>query len=354
LHSFSRFDMVNHLPLFSLLVLIICVSSCENEECIIEQAEIIGSNTPEGKAMGSLDLQNVDGNIYQFEWSTGFNGRKIEELAAGQYCVTISEQEGSCQLELCETVESFTPEGSLSVDDGILKILFIGNSHTFFFDLPKIVERMLQIDDPNLTTEVESEIVGGYTWKDHVDSGSAENLIYRTNWDYVVLQENAGVAGFTQAEARDEIYPFALELSELIIENNKATKIILYMTHAYKNGSERCDTNPNVCDYVSMQKEIRRNYIFVSSLFPSEIAPAGMMWNIISDKLGINFHNDDGIHPNEKGSQISAATIASTINNKRLQTNQIDQTLFPNSDIDTLIEIINASLFDKSPDWREY
>lgn len=328
--------------------------SCGDTDCNIEGAEIIVSDTADGKANGLMTLNNVDGNIYSFEWSTGFSGRRIEELAAGEYCVTVSEREGSCQIELCETVNSFTPEGSLSVDDGILKILFIGNSHTFYYDLPVSVERMLLVDDPNLETEIAVETVGGYSWKDHVESGRAENFIYRTNWDYVVLQENAGFAGFTKEEAEVEIYPYARTLSDLTRDNNEGTQIILYMTHAYKNGSERCERNQNVCNYQDMQKEIRRNYIFVSGLFASQIAPAGMMWNIITDKEGINLHNEDNIHPNEKGSQISAATITTVINSKRLQTNLIDRTLFPNSDIDNIVDILNASLFDKQPDWRDY
>jgi len=328
--------------------------SCGQTECILETAEITVVDTADGKAKGMMTLNNVDGNLYSFEWSTGFSGRSIEELAAGEYCVTVSEREGSCQIELCETVNSFIPEGSLSVDDGVLKLLFIGNSHTFYYDLPTTVERMLIADDPNLVTEIALETVGGYSWKDHIESGRAENFIYRTNWDYIVLQENAGFAGFTESQAETEIYPYARRLSDLIIDNNRSTKIILYMTHAYKNGSTQCDTNPNVCNYRDMQKEIRRNYIFVSGLFASQIAPAGMMWNIISDKEGINLHNADNIHPNEKGSQISAATITTTINGKRLQTDLIDQTLFPNSDIENIIDILNASLFDKQPDWRDY
>ena len=342
--------------LIFLTTLIICgqFASCQKEDCFDEDVDIEVSDTPEGKEKGILTLNNVDANVFQIEWNIGSSRRQIDGLAPGEYCVTITEREGGCESVYCETVKSFVPEGSLNVDDGELKVLFIGNSHTYFYDLPLTVERLLKHDDPTISTRIESETVGGYSFKDHVTSGRAERFIYETNWDYVVLQENAGFAGFTKSEAEKEIYPYAINLADMIKDNNRQTEIILYMTHAYRNGSERCPQNPNVCNYDKMQTEIRRNYVFIADLFNSKIAPAGIMWKLISNKEKINLHNQDNIHPNEKGSQVSAATLFSTIRRKRLQAGSLSEDIFSASEASSIIDLINASLFDNQPDWRDY
>jgi len=343
-------------PVFYIIALIFCsqFTACQKQNCLEDTVTFNVIDTPEGKEKGEITIEDVDANVFQFEWDTGSTRRQIVGLSAGEYCVTITEREGTCESIFCETVKAFVPEGSLNVNDGEFKILFIGNSHTFYNDLPKTVENLLAKDDPNVSIRVESETVGGFTLQDHVMSGRAENFIYKTNWDYVVLQENAGLAAFTQEEAEIEIYPFARQLAEMIQDNNRQTEIILYMTHAYKNGSERCVQNPNVCTYKKMQNEIRRNYIFISELFNSKIAPAGMMWRLLLDKEMIPLHNQDNIHPSEIGSQVSAATLYSTIRRKRLEAEDLSGDFFSKSEAESIVRIINASLFDKDPDWREY
>lgn len=329
-------------------------TACQKKNCLEDSVEFKVTDTPERKEKGDITILDVDANVFRFEWNTGSTRRQIEGLSAGEYCVTITERDGSCEGTFCETVESYFPEGSLNVDDGELKILFIGNSHTYYFDLPITVEKLLAKDDPNATIRVESETVGGFSFQDHVTSGRAESFIYKTNWDYIVLQENAGVAGFTKEEAETEIYPFAQQLAEMIKDNNLQTEIILYMTHAYKNGSERCTQNPNVCSYNKMQNEIRRNYVFISGLFNSKIAPAGMMWKIILDKEMVQLHNLDNIHPSELGSQVSAATLYSTIRRKRLAADDLSPDYFSKTEAEAIVKIMNSSLFDKEPDWRIY
>jgi len=320
----------------------------------LPEAALVASHTIEGKETGSLVINGVNANVYSFDWSNGQTGRQIVNLSAGDYCITISERDGTCELTLCETIESTTPDYASSIHDGELKILFIGNSHTIYFDLPAIVEQMIANQDPDQLTFIDAETAGGYAFRDHLESGRAETFINKTNWDYVVLQENADVASFTREEAEKHIYPYARSLANLIADNNPATQIILYLTHAYKSGSSRCDVNPSVCDCKGMQNEIRRNYEFVSGLFKSNIAPAGIMWKMIQQEHDINLHDNDEVHPNIMGSVISAATICATIQNKRLTTAMIPADIFTENEASEIVDIINGSLFDYNPNWRTF
>lgn len=255
----------------------------------------------------------------------------------------------------CDKPEEPIEEVDLnSLDDGILKILFIGNSHTYYNSLPTTVSNLLKTKITDEEILVMSSTGGGLGLEDHANLESTNTSIASENWDYVVLQENGAFATYPLAEAQERIYPFARDLQKKIKDNHEDTKIVLYLTHGYKNGGSWCDDNPLVCTYELMQIEIRRNYLKLEELIEAEIAPAGMMWWFIKNDIEIDLWDVDEFHPNPLGSYISAITIAAHFTQEFVTDEDLAASEFSPEDAVKVKQIINSALFSNFPDWRTF
>lgn len=332
-------------------------SACSPEqECVEIDVEIVVTDTRSGRDEGSARVQANFGGIYNYKWDRGLTISKIEGLPPGRYCVTVTSSETpECETILCEEVEAYDAIGNQDVDDGQTKILFIGNSHTFYNDLPATVENIVSKSKLPQPIVIKQSVKGGWRFENHAEDIETTETIRSSNWDYVVLQENAGYASVNQDQAENVIYPFAEKLYDQIIDNNPKTQIILYMTHAYEEGIENCVTNPDRCTYELMQNEIRRNYLHINGLIESKIAPAGILWKMIRAKeLDIDLFHDDTTHPSPEGSQVSAAVVATIISGEPLKASYLDSRVFMLSESTLVKELINNALFEGKPDWKTF
>jgi len=75
---------------------------------------VIGVNTTSAQQNGSASVDVQDGEApFDFEWSNGDNGQNIEDLAAGDYTVTVTDADG-CITECSTTIaESSVPSCSI-------------------------------------------------------------------------------------------------------------------------------------------------------------------------------------------------------------------------------------------------
>jgi len=323
---------------------LISICACTPEqECVEIDVEIVVTDTRAGRNEGSARVQANFGGTYNYEWDTGLTLSRIDGLKEGEYCVTVTAAiTPECETVLCGEVKLNDPIGNQSVDDGMTKILFIGNSHTYYHDLPETVGTILNKSNLPKPIILKNSTRGGWRFQNHAEDIETTATIRSSNWDYVVLQENAGVASISQEEAETLMYPFAETLHDQIIDNNPETQVILYMTHAYEEGLDNCATDPNNCTYEMTQNEIRRNYLYLSELIDSKVAPAGIMWKmILAKELGIDLFDTDKIHPSPEGSQVSAAVVATTISRELLEANYLDRRIFSLAESETIIRIIN-------------
>ncbi len=336
---------------------LLILNSCESvPECNTPNVELEVTDTRSGRSEGVIEMTSDLGINYNYAWDGGGVDVSIDGLAPGRYCVTITQVDSpDCQTTICQEVQSKEDVGGKDLDDGTTKILFIGNSHTFYNNLPTTVSRIL--DDSKLPKPiiVKNITPGGWRFEQHAEDQRTIEMIKSDNWDFVVLQENASYASYVKRRAEELVYPFAENLFDQVIDNNPDTEIILYMTHAYEDGLDDCESNPTGCSYELMQNEIRRNYLHMGKLIESQIAPAGILWKIILSKNeSLNLFADDKIHPSREGSQVSAATVATIISKERLTAEELDSLLFDQSESILITDIINQALFDGDPDWKSF
>ena len=99
-----------------------------------------------------------------------------------------------------------TPEESL-------RVLFIGNSHTYVNDLPALVAQMAQATGSTL--EYQTIARPNFGLMDHWAVGEAQEAIRRGGWDYVVLQQGPS----SQPDSRVNLVEWGTRFANLIHEN---------------------------------------------------------------------------------------------------------------------------------------
>jgi hypothetical protein len=177
-----------------------------------------------------------------------------------------------------------------------LKVLFVGNSYTFFNNLPQIVSIMTADENTRLITR--KSVAGGASLSDHWrgERGlKTQELIKDGNFDIVVLQE-ASMGPLTEA---DTMKKYTKLFCDLI--RKKRAKAYLFVTWARK-------ANPRD------QKKIDSVYSAAASANGAVLAPVGRAWaNAMQQKPEIEFYENDKSHPNELGTLITASVIVETI-----------------------------------------
>jgi hypothetical protein len=97
-------------------------------------------------------------------------------------------------LFIASRLPAVAASSSGSPHDGDITALFIGNSFTYYNDLPLTVTRLAKAAGEPHHLWVETEAQPGWWLAEHVSSGRAAAQLAKRHWDYVVLQEQSQVA----------------------------------------------------------------------------------------------------------------------------------------------------------------
>ena len=191
-----------------------------------------------------------------------------------------------------------------------MKILFIGNSYTYFNDMPKILERICRENDIDLATD--SVVKGGYTLAhflslDNEYGVRAHALLSSEKYDYVVLQEQS----VRPAEHPETFYNSVRELAALIRENG--AKLVLYETWARADGSETLDALGWSHD--TMREKLKKAYENAAKENNAILVYAGERFDE-AYKAGEPVYDPDKSHPSPTGTKIVAEEFFRTLMNK--------------------------------------
>ena len=117
-----------------------------------------------------------------------------------------------------------------------VKLLFIGNSFTYYNDLPGTLVALSEARNDKPKLIVDQATVGGATLESLWNAGSPADQIRSNDWDIVILQERrarpvdrTGPDGFGGEYGRDRYYvPYAKKFDRVIRDRGAIT--MLYMT----------------------------------------------------------------------------------------------------------------------------
>ncbi len=183
------------------------------------------------------------------------------------------------------------PISLISQEEEPLKVLFVGNSFTYFWNMPQLVKAMGETQGVSL--EIHQSTVGGSNLKQHwhEEKGTlTRKLIEEGNWDYVVLGDHS----LSTINTPDLFKEYGQKFSELI--RSVGAEPIFYLTWAYKS-------NP------LMQPTITKEYLGLAQELNAKVIPVGPIWMKARElRPDINLYFDNK-HPSSDGSYLIALIV---------------------------------------------
>ena len=170
-----------------------------------------------------------------------------------------------------------------------MKILFIGNSHTYYNDLPALFSRLF---DPECSVTMIAH--GGWFLEQHANEPDVRFNILYGHYDYVVLQEHSHPFG-----PAEKYYSAVRKLAGWCREAGSMP--VLYLTWARKGCFE---------DQAAMSRACRE----IAAQTGALIAPVGdRWWKYQEENPGIEMYAEDGAHASLAGSAFAAEVLAETV-----------------------------------------
>ena len=234
------------------------------------------------------------------------------------------------------------------------EVLFIGNSYTYYNNLPDLVNEIaLSFGD---TLVHESSTPGGSNFNAHSTNAQTLNKINQQQWDYVVLQAQSQELSFSPFQVASDSYPYAEILVDSIFANSSCTEPLFFMTWGRKYGDQsNCQFYPPICTYLGMQERLRESYLDMTFTHNASCSPVGMAWKkSIEIDSTLNLYSSDNSHPSIYGSYLAACTFYSSIFKK----SAVGSTYWPNG-IDSasayiLQQIGSSTVLDSLGVWNVF
>ena len=188
-----------------------------------------------------------------------------------------------------------------------MKILFIGNSYTFFNDMPTLLESLARENGKELTAD--SVTKGGRRLYENLKEGDVNKeqiqMLANTNsYDALILQEQSFLAIVD--------YESFLEGIRGLITLVNAKRNILYATWGRKTGSEKLSELGLTSE--EMTNKLTEAYISAAKQVNAEISHVGKAFLNISKKLpSLEIYKPDLSHPSYIGSVVAAICHYKTV-----------------------------------------
>lgn len=192
-------------------------------------------------------------------------------------------------------------------DQRACKILFLGNSLTYFNAQPSILKMLA--DKGKKRVFIDQHCKPGAQMDYHRWSKYSRLKIREQAWDFVILQE--AIAEIISAESQDLVLPFMETLKSLIYANNPNTRIFYFMPYANKNGYDYSFMH---ISYQEHQLNINVGTKIYAERADLMIAPLGRAWAYVrAERSDLELYHADGQHPAYAGSYLGAAVYYAAI-----------------------------------------
>ena len=206
-------------------------------------------------------------------------------------------------LFLASLVPSSTIGAERQTTQPTLRVLFIGNSYTYFNNLGDMVAGIAAAGTgPKIAPTL--AVRGGQSLQWHLDNGPAMAALKTGTWDYVVLQEQSmlGVATLDGKAVIADPSAFHAAVREWARRvRSVGAKPILFMTWARRSA-------------LPEQAKLSEAYVSIGRELNIAVAPVGEAWSAARTRwLSLDLHIFDESHPTAAGSYLAACVIFSTL-----------------------------------------
>lgn len=193
----------------------------------------------------------------------------------------------------CKKAKPIQVPPPVVVSDSAKSILFVGNSLTYFNDLPKIVARIGK--DSGIEIKTEMVAYPNYALEDHWNDGSIQVLIANNKYDFVVVQQGPS----SQADGRIMLLDYGTRIKNICIPHN--TQLAFFMVW------------PAFANFHTFDGVIN-NYTNAAVATNSLLCPVGKIWKEYFLATGdYSYYGGDMFHPSYRGSENAALIIFKTL-----------------------------------------
>ncbi len=188
--------------------------------------------------------------------------------------------------------------GSSKGDD---RILFIGNSFTYFNQMPLMLQGLAQASGAALTCRMQAEPAA--TLQYHWDRpGQGKSRLEDSSWKYVVLQEQSS----TPVNRAQAMKQYAGLFGKLI--RDKGAMPGLFVTWGYREKQDSGGVDGE------MQKVLTLEYARLAEETGAMLVPVGPAWAACMRQYPqANLYLNDGQHPSVLGSYLTACVFYATL-----------------------------------------
>lgn len=185
-----------------------------------------------------------------------------------------------------------------------IRILFIGNSYTYYNSTPEVLKELIREKFPKRQVKTQLISGGGMTLADHWQNTGTVETIRTGNWDYVVLQEQSKLGMGIMID--NEMYfgqteRFFEHARRFDAEITKAdAKTVFLMTWSVR-------------DQPNEQAILTHAYTTIAKELEALVAPVGLVWDKVRKIPKVDLYADDGGHPSPMGSYLTAVTLYATL-----------------------------------------
>ena len=173
-----------------------------------------------------------------------------------------------------------------------MRLLFIGNSHTYFNDLPALVARQLKAKGVDAQVCLLCKGGMGLDW--HAEEPQTRFNILYGNYDWVILQHRAHPMGGLAL----------MRLGAKVISawcEQAGAKVLLYQTWTRQGDA-------------AAQPQMSEAYRELAESLGARLAPVGDRWQeALLNQPTQSLYNADGSHASLDGSLLAAQVIADTL-----------------------------------------
>ena len=202
----------------------------------------------------------------------------------------------------------FLSIGSTKAQDST-SILFIGNSYTYFNNMPSIVADIAASFGNHV--DVASQTPGGMTFAGHAGNSNTYSAMNSSNWDYVVLQAQSQEPSFPYGQVNNQTLPFAMQLADSAQAISTCSQAMFFMTWGRENGDPQWDS---INTFDKMNARLRLAYLRFADSSNASVSPVGVAWKYVRDNHPeINLYSGDGSHPSYSGSYLAACTFYAAV-----------------------------------------
>lgn len=198
-------------------------------------------------------------------------------------------------------ISSFTLNSWAQVKKDTIRVLFVGNSFTYYYNLPEVLNAMSAYSD-KVYIDTRHSLVGGSDLAQHLNgqNGTATlDILSKEKFDYVVLNHHS-LATFKEA---DNFFETSKKIVDFI--RSKGAKPIFMMTWAY-------NSNP------LMLKKIVPAYEDMCSKLGVDLVPCGQLFAEVRKwRPDLNMYEDDDKHPSKHATYLNGLTFFKYFTNEK-------------------------------------